>query len=649
MTTLARALTLAGLACLAVITLASPGATRMWATPWTLALLASLLLPAAALVVRSFDPRAPLILPARAWLGCALAIATVVMLSALTSPFAGLSLRWSAPLLAGPTLFLVAFDWLHASPDTTPDRRARLARTGLIAAVVLGGVSLGLWFPTVLRHGLREAVASRNAFPLGHSNYTAGLALLILPIAASGFWRQRGIWRTLAAIATLLALAMLFSSSSRGGVVGLAALAAAALALAPIPSKAKGFLAVVVLAAGLGFVVANPRIRATFTGGTDRQLVAGSESQRLAMAQVSRHLGAARPLLGWGPGTTPLVYPKYRAIAAGGVENVLQLHSTPLHVWAELGLAGLACLAAGLVLAFRGRRRAPLAAVTFAGYAAFALTDWQLDVPIFALALALLAALLAPICHLLDDKSRRWLRGTIGVAALLGVGIVVLFGRRDPAPELNVRALALAREPAGADPAIALLRESLALNPDQEIAHFNLGWLLVVRAPATAERHFRAAAQLVPDKGGVYFGLGLARLNQGNTPAAAHAFALECLNDPRFLSSPWWREPAIAATRDAAAAAFASMLTSIGPLAPAHPLDSAQLGRVPPGPGGTYRRTRSGYPVLMRNLDLDAPIDLFDVREATLPPGQLRALPPKGWLPSPVLLRLLDAPASPKP
>ena len=48
----------------------------------------------------------------------------------------------------------------------------------------------------------------------------------------------------------------------------------------------------------------------------------------------------------------------------------------------------------------------------------------------------------------------------------------------------------------------ALLRESLALNPDQEIAHFNLGWLLVVRAPAEAERHFLAAARLVPDKGG---------------------------------------------------------------------------------------------------------------------------------------------------
>ena len=56
---------------------------------------------------------------------------------------------------------------------------------------------------------------------------------------------------------------------------------------------------------------------------------------------------------------------------------------------------------------------------------------------------------------------------------------------------------------------------SVVLNPDQEIAHFNLGWLLLAPDPVVAEKHLLAAAHLVPDKGGVYFGLGLARLNQG--------------------------------------------------------------------------------------------------------------------------------------
>lgn len=650
MTTLARALTLAGLACLAVITLASPGATRMWATPWTFALWATSILPAVALIIRALDARAPLALPSRAWLAATGAGAASILLSAALSPYAGISLRWSAPLLAAPAWFLVAFDWLHHDPATRADRHALFAKAGLLAALAVSVVSVGLWFPIVLRVGLRGAAVSRNAFPLGHSNYTAGLALLILPLAVSGIWRHRGAWRALAVLTALLALTMIYSSSSRGGLLGLAALAATGLVLAPLPRKTKALLTFAATALGLAFVLGNPRTRATFSRSAAAQsLVAASDVQRLAMLTVGRHMGADRPLLGWGPGTTTLVYPKYRAVAPGGVENVLQLHSAPVHLWAELGLAGLACLLVAVVMVLKARHRAPLAVITCAGYGAFALTDWQIDIPIFAFALGLLTTLLAPVCHPLDDKAARGLRRGIAAAALLGVVTIVLFGRRDPTPEFNVRALALARNPANADRAIALLRESLTLNADQEIVHFNLGWLLVVRDPASAERHFRAAAQLVPDKGGVYFGLGLARLNQGNATTAAHAFALECLNDPRFLSSPWWREPAIAATREAAAAAFASMLTLIGSLAHAYSLDAAHLGRVPPDPSRTYRRTRSGYPVLMRNLDLDAPTDLYDVREATLPPDQLRALPPKGWLPSPVLLRLLDAPASPKP
>jgi len=117
---------------------------------------------------------------------------------------------------------------------------------------------------------------------------------------------------------------------------------------------------------------------------------------------------------------------------------------------------------------------------------------------------------------------------------------------------------------------VARLRaqRSLALNPDQEIAHFNLGWLLVVSDSAAAEKHFFAAAHLVPDKGGVYFGLGLARLNQNQLAGAVRAFALECLNDPAFLMSPWWREPAIAALRVPTAVEFAHLAESAGQLLP---------------------------------------------------------------------------------
>ena len=49
----------------------------------------------------------------------------VVLASALASPWRGPTLLWSAPLLAGPALFLAVFDWLHADPARTAARTPR--------------------------------------------------------------------------------------------------------------------------------------------------------------------------------------------------------------------------------------------------------------------------------------------------------------------------------------------------------------------------------------------------------------------------------------------------------------------------------------------------------------------------------------------
>jgi tetratricopeptide (TPR) repeat protein len=387
-----------------------------------------------------------------------------------------------------------------------------------------------------------------------------------------------------------------------------------------------------------------------------------SNVQRSAMLTAGLLMGADRPLLGWGPGATPLIFPRYRAGLEGGAENVLQLHSVPAQLWAELGALGIACALAFGVLVVRNARREPTAALALAGYGVLALTDWQLDVPVFSFATAASAALLATPgrCHLIDDiggRRARHLRWAVGGVALVALALIALLGRPEPTPEMNVRALALARDPAQADRAIALLRGSLALDPAQEIANFNLGWLLVLRDPAAAEKNFLSAAHLVPDKGGVYFGLGLSRLNQNHPASAARAFALECLNDPAFLASPWWREPGIAAQRDATAAAFAELVAFARTRVPHGgwhdarlaelAARAASLGREGSGQVGVLHRERTGYPVLMRDLDLPPPLDVYEVREFSAPPTV--ANPPKGWLPSPLLIELLDAPAFANP
>jgi len=643
------ALWVAGLGGLGAVTVVYPAATRMYAWPWTIAYAAALICPVLVLILRAFAGDRPLALPARAWTVTGLVAAGTVLVAALLSPYRATSLLWSAPLLAAGAHFFAVFDWLHANPDAAP-RRRRLALAGL-TGVLAGVTALGLavWFFGRIDGGITAALAGRNDRPLGHSNYTAGLALLLIPCAAAFAFGRPGLVRVTGALATVLGLAALFSSGSRGGVLGLTAIALAALALARLPRRTRWLIGGAGAAAVLAFMAANPRTRAMFEPPPADAAPNISNVQRSAMLTAGIHMGLDRPILGWGPGTTPLAYPRYRARLPGGAENVLQLHSWPAQVWAELGGAGALVAVTALGLGVLAARREPAAAVALAGYGVFTLFDWQLDVPVFALGVATLGALLAP-------PSAGRSRGGRAVAgfALGCFAVVVALGRRDPAPGLNAEALSAVatRTPASEAWAVARLRASLALNPDQEIAHFNLGWLLVTTESATAERHFLAAAHLVPDKGGVYFGLGLARLNQGKPGPAAQALALEILNDPRFLYSPWWSVPAIAAVRGDAVVRAAADLRRLQPLLPAGSWPAIQLPRVaaalanagPPGGGEerAYQRERTGYPVLMRNLDLPTPVDVFVVREYVSAPAAGPALPAKGWLPSPRLLALLD-------
>jgi len=648
-----RVLALIGGAALAALTLVDQGATRMYATPWNVLLTVALFVPPLLLLVRLLAGGPTFQRPAAPWLMVAIGAVVIPVLSALASPYPGPSLLAARVPLAAACLFFLLHDWLNG-PDNAP--RIMLERILAAAAAVCGLVSTAGWLAD-LRTLDRATLFSqtifemRNPHPLGHSNYTAGLMLLGLPWLARLAWRNCGALRIAATLGLMHCLLALFTSGSRGGLLGLAALVIGGLAVSGLGWKR------IVLFSGGGLLLAgllavsNPRIRDLLGPRDPLSEPNLSTVQRSAMIEAGRLMGTDRPLLGWGPGSTPLVYPRYRSKLQGGADNVLQLHNTPLSLWAETGSAGL-LLALGLAgLVFLGRHRSPVAAAALAGYGVFALTDYQLDVPVFAAAVATLTALLSAKTQ---NPPAVVTRRTFAFALVITAGLIVALGESDPAPELNARGLLLGREEKTHDQAVALLRQSLALDPDQEIAHFNLGWLLLVPEPARAEKHFLSAAHLVPDKGGVYFGLGLARLNQGRAAEASRAFALECVNDPRFVASPWWTVPEIAALREATGAEFTRMLASLRPaLDKRDPWVERQiallttlaprLGQVSPGPEASYRRERIGYPVLMRNLDIAPPLDLYDVREDPRFPDSVPfTLPPKGWLPTPMLLKLLD-------
>lgn len=78
-------------------------------------------------------------------------------------------------------------------------------------------------------------------------------------------------------------------------------------------------------------------------------------------------------------------------------------------------------------------------------------------------------------------------------------------------------------------------------SPEQEFGHTNLAWLYMQVSPQKATPEFVQSAQLIPAKRGVFFGLGLSLLGQGQTDLALQAMTLECLRDPLWITSPAWR------------------------------------------------------------------------------------------------------------
>lgn len=610
------------------LTFAYPSATRQHAWPFAAVAFALSLFPLVVLLVglvRISSWRLP---PLPMLAGIAI-LALGSLLSAVTSPFSAASLTRLWPTWGGCALYL----WLHHrwSDPPTP-ATLRLRRVALVLAAAAAVFTLvSLAFGT---HGTWPYPwTARNPMPFGHSTYTAGALLLLLPWLASAAWLARGPRRFAWIVAGAAALLALASTGSRGAVVALAfsALLGATVAIASSSWKRSRKLALVsvVLAMTTIAVFANARLRHFVLhrewGTAERQ----SNEQRQSMLVAGWKLGLERPLLGWGPGSVPLAYPQVRAALDGGPENVLQLHNTPAQLWATLGCAGLAALALLVGGTLHALRRAPrdpytlAAAGSLCSYGVMALLDHQLDVPAFttlvAANLAVLTAagtgvpapaapsraarvaaglLLAGGLALAlpatqrDLSARRHYDAALtslgtgdGVAYLTALDRATADAPHDPYFQHCAAAWLLAQRAATPDPArqLELARDaarrferSLATGGHQEFAHFNLGWLnLDLGDPDRAARHFAAAARLVPDKGGVYFGLGLAHEAAGRQSAAIRAFALELINDPRHLTSPTWEVPSLAALSAGARNEALTLLAGLAADAPRAPAVSA--------------------------------------------------------------------------
>lgn len=200
--------------------------------------------------------------------------------------------------------------------------------------------------------GVRE---HRAQGPFFSPNFACGYLGLCLPLAAALFVsaRQRLTALGLGAL-TALALGALVATGSRSGVVlaagGLSAALAGGLYLRRGRLPWGRIAALLAAGAVLAFAFRGPLVLRVAAGGQEH-----SGDFRAWTQRGTRAMAGANPLLGTGPGTFPVLYPRYALVAKTDLA-----HHSYLQMAAEQGLpALLAAVAALLGTLVSGMRKLP--------------------------------------------------------------------------------------------------------------------------------------------------------------------------------------------------------------------------------------------------------------------------------------------------
>ncbi|MEB3312172.1 MAG: O-antigen ligase family protein [Snowella sp.] len=511
-------------------------------------------------------------------------------------------------------------------------------------------VSLGLWttqtwlpqlalINTAKQQGVNLAfnfstLELRNWAPLGHQNYVAGYLVLALPLLIALSLIESGKKRWLWIGATLLGLIDFYTTSSRGGWLGLVTFGLFALLglwiQGQVPRRWLGFASLGIVGAIAVLFLSNNRLQSSLINLFQGQST-GELGYRLLNATLGWRMGSSQPLTGIGLGGVPILYQKYRPIWAGrDSEITYQLHSTPAQLFAEMGIWGIIIPLAFLIWLIyqlwqwvKRFKTKPSQTTESArdfiiiwglvgailGYGVTSITDYQLDniaisgtLMIYTVVLLTLFRAWQSVSVTSPDQCSE--SPAIGSKVLTspktktaccygGLGLMIamliwlipiqrawqlsnqsfsaLDAKKVP-PFVQLLTQAHQITPWEAyypnqlawnlgnigllapnetiknqftEESLKWFKTSLEVSPYQEFAHTNSGWLELSRNPQAASISFAKALQLVPAKRGVFYGLGLSLLAQQKTDLAIAAFSLECLRDPLFITSPFWRGPVL--------------------------------------------------------------------------------------------------------
>ncbi|WP_448563530.1 O-antigen ligase family protein [Trichothermofontia sp.] len=352
----------------------------------------------------------------------------VLLISTAQAEFAAIA-RWHAWAGLGflAALYAIA-QWLQ-----TPQQRMTLLIGQGYLNLTFIVLSLFLWasqtwqpelarLATLRSYGVDlpydfSQITLRNWAPIGHQNYVAGYLLLALPLLGGLAWLQTGWRRGIWVAGVALGLLDLYTTQSRAGWLGLVVILGVGLGvLAWSRRRSRRWLGGILAAGGgivLVFVVTSTRLQTTLAA-IARGDVGEELGYRLITTVIGWRIGLAHPWTGAGPGSVLPLFQRYRPFWAGReAELMFQLHNTPAHLWAELGIwgLGLPLVAIGLLLRAlwqwrrrHGRsvsRRDKIFVVSLGlgllGYSVNSLLDYQLDIIGIAGTLVIYLACLAAI------------------------------------------------------------------------------------------------------------------------------------------------------------------------------------------------------------------------------------------------------------
>jgi O-antigen ligase len=197
--------------------------------------------------------------------------------------------------------------------------------------------------------------------PYVNHNHYAGLMEMLVPIPLVFFLthRARGTRKAMAALAAGVMASTIFLSGSRGGMaafmVQMAVLAVVLLKQRKAHRSSVGLSFFLLIVIGLLIWLGGTELtkRVVSINVEARQELSGGV--RMAIDRDGLKMYARRPLLGWGLGVFPDVYPRYRTFYTNFYIN--EAHNDYLQLLIEMGTLGFATMIWFIVLLFRSAIR----------------------------------------------------------------------------------------------------------------------------------------------------------------------------------------------------------------------------------------------------------------------------------------------------